>query len=404
MRERDLCLTHAFGHPQVNRALAVSELADKYTAMGVVDTTNDGVVVRGAKQLATLAPFSDEIFCPVYRPLNTDSEDERKYCVGFSIPVNTPGLKFICRQSHDLGESLYDYPLSGRYDEMDALAVFEDVLIPWDRVFQFEDMELANLALQAVPMWRQYMQQVAVKNIAKLEFILGITHRIALGIGIDVFSHVQEKIAEVVDILETVRSYMRAAEADAAFHEVNGLNGETIEGEGIWPAPEPWIAMRIWYPDAYVRGYLDSRAVGGGRPDADAHRTGRPRRVGGGDRQILQRRQPGCYGKDRSISIGLGPDGHAVRVQANPVREILQRRRSPVAAAPVRHLRLHQGHQGSGHFSSQRPVEGAAPPYCSSYGAGVLRPTTTNNGSPGGLCSGLTKPEWKSWSPPAARM
>ena len=181
VRERDLCLTHAFGHPQVNRALAVSELADKYTAMGVVDTTNDGVVVRGAKQLATLAPFSDEIFCPVYRPLNTDSEDERKYCVGFSIPVNTPGLKFICRQSHDLGESLYDYPLSGRYDEMDALAVFEDVLIPWDRVFQFEDMELANLALQAVPMWRQYMQQVAVKNIAKLEFILGITHRIALG-------------------------------------------------------------------------------------------------------------------------------------------------------------------------------------------------------------------------------
>ena len=93
VRERDLCLTHAFGHPQVNRALAVSELADKYTAMGVVDTTNDGVIVQGAKQLATLAPFSDEIFCPVYRPLNTDSEDERKYCVGFSIPVNTPGVE-----------------------------------------------------------------------------------------------------------------------------------------------------------------------------------------------------------------------------------------------------------------------------------------------------------------------
>ena len=269
VRERDLCLTHAFGHPQVNRGLAVSELADKYTAMGVVDTTNDGVIVRGAKQLATLAPFSDEIFCPVYRPLNTDSEDEKKYCVGFSIPVNTPGLKFICRQSHDFGESLYDYPLSGRYDEMDALAVFEDVLIPWDRVFQFEDMELANLALQAVPMWRQYMQQVAVKNIAKLEFILGITHRIALGIGIEVFSHVQEKIAEIVDILETVRSYLRAAEADAAFHEVNGevngLKGEKIEGEGIWPAPEPWIAMRNWYPDAYVRviWIVEQLAAGG---------------------------------------------------------------------------------------------------------------------------------------------
>ena len=145
VREHDLCLTHAFGHPQVNRGLAVSELADKYTAAGVVETTDDGVIVRGAKQLATLAPFSDEIFCPVYRPLNTASEDEKRYCVGFSIPVNTTGLKFICRQSHDLGGSLYDYPLSGRYDEMDALAVFEDVLVPWDRVFQFEDLELANL-------------------------------------------------------------------------------------------------------------------------------------------------------------------------------------------------------------------------------------------------------------------
>ena len=262
VRDRDLCLTHAFGHPQVNRAVEVSELADQFIAMGVVDTTGEGVIVRGAKQLATLAPFSDEIFCPVYRPLRTDSEEEKRYCVGFSIPSDSPGLKFICRQSHDLGGSLYDYPLSGRYDEMDALAVFDDVLIPWERVFQFQDLELANAALQEVPMWRQYMQQVAVKNIAKLEFILGITHRIALGVGIDGFSHVQEKIAEIVDILETVRSYLRAAEADASAYEAR--QGK-YPGEGIWPAPEPWVAMRHWYPDAYVRviWIVEQLAAGG---------------------------------------------------------------------------------------------------------------------------------------------
>ena len=68
-----------------------------------------------------------------------------------------------------------------------------------------------------------------------------------------------------MDILETVRSYMRAAEADAAFHEVNGLKGERVEGEGIWPAPEPWIAMRNWYPDAYVRviWIVEQLAAGG---------------------------------------------------------------------------------------------------------------------------------------------
>ena len=138
---------------------------------------------------------------------------------------------------------------------MDALAVFNDVLIPWERVFAYQDVELANYALQRVTLWRQYMQQVAVKNIAKLEFILGITHGIAEAIGINIYSHVQEKIAEIVDILETVRSYLRAAEADAG----------PYEGEGIWPAAEPWIAMRHWYPDAYVRviWIVEQLAAGG---------------------------------------------------------------------------------------------------------------------------------------------
>ena len=255
VRENDLCLTHTFGHPQVNRAVPISDLPDPYVALGAVDTNSEGIIVRGAKLLATLAPFSDEIFSPVYRPLRPDAEEDKKYCIGFAIPVNTPGLKFICRQSYDRGDSLYDYPLSGQYDEMDALAVFDDVLIPWDRVFAYEDIELANHTLQEVAMWRHYMQQVAVKSIAKLEFILGITHGIAESIGITGFGHVQEKISEIIDTLETVRSYMRAAEADAG----------PFLGEGIWPAPEPWIAMRNWYPDAYSRivWIIEQLAAGG---------------------------------------------------------------------------------------------------------------------------------------------
>ena len=244
VRENDLCLTHTFGHPQVNRAVPISDLPDPYVALGAVDTNSEGIIVRGAKLLATLAPFSDEIFSPVYRPLRPDAEEDKKYCIGFAIPVNTPGLKFICRESHDRGASLYDYPLSGQFDEMDALAVFDNVLIPWDRVFAHGDVELGNRNLGRVALWRQYMQQVAVKNIAKLEFVLGITHGIAEAIGITQYGHVQEKISEIIDTLETVRAYMRAAEADA----------EHIEGGvGIWPGAEPWIAMRHWWPDAYTR-------------------------------------------------------------------------------------------------------------------------------------------------------
>ena len=255
VRERDLCLTHAFGHPQVNRSLTLAELPDPYMAVGVVERTSEGVIVRGAKLLATLAPFSDEIFAPVYRPLRPDMEEDRKYCIGFAVPVATPGLKFICRPSHDLGRPLAEYPLSGQYDEMDAMAIFDDVLIPWERVFVYDDIEVANMTIQKAALWRQYMQQVAVKNIAKLEFILGIVHGITEAIGIGGFAHVQEKNSEVIDTLETVRAYLRAAEADAG----------PYEGEGIWPAAEPWIAMRNWYPDAYARvaAIVEQLAAGG---------------------------------------------------------------------------------------------------------------------------------------------
>ena len=240
VRERDLCITHAFGHPQVNRGAALTEQPDPYVATGIVEKNKQGIVVRGAKLLATLAPFSDELFCPPYRVARPD---EAMFCLGFSIPVATPGLKFICRESYDLGRSLYDHPLSGQYDEMDALVVFDDVLVPWERVFNYDDVGIHNHLISTVLMWRQYMQQVLVKEIAKLEFTLGVAHELTEAIGIGGFAHIQEKVAEIIDTLETVRSYLRAAEADAG----------PWKGEGIWLAPEPLTAMRHWFPDAYAR-------------------------------------------------------------------------------------------------------------------------------------------------------
>ena len=126
---------------------------------------------------------------------------------------------------------------------MDCMAIFDDVLIPWNRVFSFDDVELGNLNIARGHWWRQYMQQVAVKNLAKLDFMLGITYKIADAIGINQYSHVQEKISEIVDIRATVNSYLRAAEADA----------EPYLGIGVWPAAEPWQAMRHWFPDAHTR-------------------------------------------------------------------------------------------------------------------------------------------------------
>ncbi len=252
IRERDLCLTHTFGHPQVNRAATVGRQVDPYIALGVVDTTREGIIVRGAKLLATLAPLSDELFVPPYRPVQPD---EARYALAFALPVATPGLKFICRESFDTGRSLWDKPLSGLYEEMDALAVFDDVLVPWERIFAYDDVETFNLIIDTCPMWPQYMQQVMVKEIAKLEFILGLTRRIVDAIGIGGFGHVQEKVAQIIDILGIVRGLLAAAEAGAG----------PGPGAGIWLAHEPLIAMRHWFPEAYVRviWIVEQLAAGG---------------------------------------------------------------------------------------------------------------------------------------------
>ncbi|MEE8519455.1 MAG: 4-hydroxyphenylacetate 3-monooxygenase, oxygenase component [Dehalococcoidia bacterium] len=252
IRENDLCLTHAFGHPQVNRGAALTEQPDPYIPTGIVETNDDGIIVRGAKLLATLAPFADELFCPPYRMARPD---EAMFCLGFSVPMSAPGLKFICRESYDHGESVYDHPLSGQYEEIDALAVFDNVLVPWDRVFAYNDVDLHNRLITTSTMWRQHMQHVMVKDIAKMEFIVGMAHELTEAIGIGGFAHIQEKMAELIDTLETVRSYLRAAEADA---------GPGV-GEGIWLAPQPCIALRHSWPDMYDRvvAILQQMAAGG---------------------------------------------------------------------------------------------------------------------------------------------
>ena len=140
--------------------------------------------------------------------------------------------------------------------------MFDDMIVPWERISLLDDVELGNRTVVRVALWRHYMQQVAVKNIAKLEFILGITT--------GVYGHVQEKTAEIIDTSETCRAYMRDAEADAA----------TLEGaEAIWPAPEPWIAMRHWKSGRVRTGSGGCAAAGSQRIDIHAQRvrSGQPR-------------------------------------------------------------------------------------------------------------------------------
>jgi hypothetical protein len=127
VRDHDLCLTHTLVNPQVDRSRQVTEL-DPYIGLGVVQERQAGLIVRGARMLATLAPFADElaVFPSTFR---MEGQDAGKYALCFALPLDTPGLRCLCRESFDYGKSTYDHPLGARFDEMDAVVVFDDVLV-----------------------------------------------------------------------------------------------------------------------------------------------------------------------------------------------------------------------------------------------------------------------------------
>ena len=101
VREQDLALTHALTNPQVDRSKRDSELPDPYIALGVVRETSDGIVVRGARMLATL-PISDEILIFPSTVLQR-GDDMNRYAMSFAVPNDTPGLSFQCREPLDIG-------------------------------------------------------------------------------------------------------------------------------------------------------------------------------------------------------------------------------------------------------------------------------------------------------------
>jgi 4-hydroxyphenylacetate 3-monooxygenase len=215
IRENDLCLTHTLVNPQANRALTATGHPSAEIAARIVKESDTGMVIRGARILATLGPLSDELAVFPSTVLRA-AGDTAPFAFAFAIPCDTPGLKFICRESFDYERSHFDHPLGSRFEEMDAVVIFDDVLVPWERVFLKADPFLCNAAYATTNAVVHMMHQVVVKNVAKAEFLLGVACLVVDSIGATEFPHVHEKIAECIVNLELMKACLRAGEADAA--------------------------------------------------------------------------------------------------------------------------------------------------------------------------------------------
>ena len=221
VRENDLTLTHTLVNLQRNRApAATSPNYSTDVALAVVNETDSGLVVRGPRVLATLGPLADEIAVyPTSRSALGQDADSRRYAFAFAIPCSTPGLKFLCRESLDQNRSHFDHPLGSRFEEMDAIVFFDDVLVPWERVFLYGDTERCNNLAIATNQYTHSGHQVVTKNVAKCEFVVGLACLMVKTLGSRSVLQVQALLAETIENLEIMKALLLSAEADAALDQ-----------------------------------------------------------------------------------------------------------------------------------------------------------------------------------------
>ena len=232
--EKDLALTHTIIHPQVDGRVAPYEGVNRDRALKKVGETSNGIVVRGARILATLGPFADELAVYPGQPLPKEATD---CALVFSVPLATPGLKIICRDHYGLDADVFDKPFSSRFDEQDAFVIFDDVEVPRHRVFLDGDPSVYN-AVMANGWTGNVMQQTSVRAMVKLEFAYELCTRLAEVTGQDRRPEVMQMLGEIWTYAELTRAAIRAAEVDA--HDF---------GDGTWFCDErPFRALRPTLP------------------------------------------------------------------------------------------------------------------------------------------------------------
>jgi 4-hydroxyphenylacetate 3-monooxygenase len=252
VRDNDLYVSYAIIPPQVSRATTAHDWEGDFIQVGVVDETEEGIIVRGAQMLATGAAVADELLVSCIKPLTPDDQD---FALTFAVPIATEGLRLYCREAYaSPAVDEYDYPLSSRYDESDALVVFDDVLVPWDRVFVYRDVDRLK---------RQFFEtgahvlgnwQAQTRFCVKLRFIAGIARKATAINGVDRFPGVQEKLGELASLVAMVEAAVIAAEYGAA-----------PDGAGVWlPAARPLYGVMGFQSELYPRVLSILRELVGG--------------------------------------------------------------------------------------------------------------------------------------------
>jgi 4-hydroxyphenylacetate 3-monooxygenase len=213
VRDRDDYVTYVIVNPQGDRSKGVKDQGEEFHTVGVVDEDAEGITVKGAKMLGTGTVMANEVLVASLMPLQPGEED---YALNFAVPIDAPGLKQMCRRSYEeSATSVFDYPISSRYDENDAVLYFDEVKVPWERVFAYRDTVTCRGFFHTAPGYAMQNYQSMIRLTVKMRFLAGIARMVAETTGVVNFPQVREKLGQLTAEVRMIESLVHGLEATA---------------------------------------------------------------------------------------------------------------------------------------------------------------------------------------------
>ncbi len=247
-RNNDLAMAVAQTDVKGDRGKRPSEQADPDLYVRVVEERPDGIVVRGAKAHTTNAVFANEILVIPTRAMTAADAD---YAVAFAVPANAEGLHMLASPRGSSTASTFDHPISARGKMVESLTVFDNVLVPWDRVFLYREWEFAGPLAKTFVEFHRF---TAISYKAPLlDLLVGAASLVADANGIQRAGHVRDKLARLVMYASQVKGLTLAA-AHAC-----------IMKEGI-AVPDPIYtnAAKYFFANGYHEAVRDLQDLAGG--------------------------------------------------------------------------------------------------------------------------------------------
>ncbi|WJP96765.1 4-hydroxyphenylacetate 3-hydroxylase family protein [Macrococcus bovicus] len=222
--ENDLFVSHASINVQIDRSKTLGELNHDFAAVKITGNNDKEITVNGSKMIVTLSPLADELL--IFNMPGLKQGDEL-FAVAFAIPVNTPGVKIISRKMINKDNySEFDYPLSNSLEEIDAYVIFENVKVPWERVFVYKDINISNRFFDSSKIRHHTGHQDITRGIVKLEFITGVAIELAEKLGLSNFINIQEKLGYLTSSIELIKAGISSCEEEASYSEEGVLTPE----------------------------------------------------------------------------------------------------------------------------------------------------------------------------------